>query len=54
MLVLDQFLIVLTVGFLMYLLEDTYGFKNGECRTYTFVEGETASLVPFTDELNEM
>ena len=42
----------LTSGFLLYLLQETKGFENGECHTYTFVDCDEAILVRLSDETN--
>jgi hypothetical protein len=38
------------VGFLSCLVEEVRGFRNTECRTYTFEECEEAILIPWEEK----
>lgn len=37
----------------MYLVQEIKGFKNAECRSYTFVDCDEAILIPLSDASEE-
>lgn len=43
----------LIVGFLLYLVQEIRGFKNAECRTYTFADCDEAILVALSRTQSE-
>ena len=40
----------MTIGFLLYLVEEIKGFENAEHRSYTFADTEEAVLIPLQAE----